>query len=102
MMIDDDAVRARATLRPELDRWLKLRRYPELARHLPDGSPSDDWLVEMAIAGGPSDAADAVIRFSDAGADSVVLRPPVDSGIEQVRRFGAEVLPVLADRGTEL
>jgi alkanesulfonate monooxygenase SsuD/methylene tetrahydromethanopterin reductase-like flavin-dependent oxidoreductase (luciferase family) len=95
VMIDDDAARARLTLRPELDRWLAIRRYPELARHLPDGSPSDDWLAEMAIAGGPPDAAAAVVRLTDAGAESVVLRPPIDSGMKHVRRFGEEVVPLL-------
>jgi alkanesulfonate monooxygenase SsuD/methylene tetrahydromethanopterin reductase-like flavin-dependent oxidoreductase (luciferase family) len=96
VMIDDDAARARAALRPELDRWLATERYPEMARHLPEGPPSDDWLAEMAIAGRPSDAAAAVARWAATGAESVVLRPPIDAGMDHVRRFAREVLPLLA------
>ncbi len=102
LMVDDDLARARAALRPELDRWLAIKRYPELARHVPAGPPSDDWLAEMAVAGPPLQAADAVRGLARAGAGSVVLRPPVDSGMEQVRSFARDVLPLLADRDARL
>jgi len=95
VMIDDDGRRARASLRPELDRWLTVERYPELARRVPAGLPSDDWLKYMAIAGTPVECAAAVMRWADAGADSVVLRPPVEDGMDQVRRFAGEVMPLL-------
>jgi alkanesulfonate monooxygenase SsuD/methylene tetrahydromethanopterin reductase-like flavin-dependent oxidoreductase (luciferase family) len=99
VMIDDDPGQARAALRPELDRWLAIRRYPELARHVPHGAPSDDWLTEMAIAGAPVDAVATVDRLARAGADAVVLRPPVYAGMEQVRRFAGEVLPLVPRNG---
>lgn len=102
--IDDDPAVARAALRPELVRWRANARYPELARRAPEtigettaqgDEDLDAALEEMALVGDPADCAAAVHRLADAGANSVVLRPSVAQGLAHVRRFAADVLPLL-------
>jgi 5,10-methylenetetrahydromethanopterin reductase len=60
-----------------------------------EGMP-DAWLDDMAITGRPEDGAAAIARLADAGADAVVLVPPVeiepDAWLDTV---GETLLPLL-------
>jgi 5,10-methylenetetrahydromethanopterin reductase len=65
------------------------------AEALYNGMP-DAWLDDLAITGRPEDGAAAVARLADAGADAVILVPPVEvdprSWLETV---GTELLSLL-------
>jgi alkanesulfonate monooxygenase SsuD/methylene tetrahydromethanopterin reductase-like flavin-dependent oxidoreductase (luciferase family) len=108
LSMDDDITNARAALIPEVERWRDIERYPELARRLPhaiagplspEQSTLGQTLDEMAIVGDPPSCASAVRRFAQAGADSVVLRPPVVGAWAQIERFAAQVFQRLGSVG---
>ena len=52
----------------------------------------DEWIDELCIAGTPEECAAAVRRLVDAGADSVVLVPLPDKGVDELEKL-AGVLP---------
>jgi alkanesulfonate monooxygenase SsuD/methylene tetrahydromethanopterin reductase-like flavin-dependent oxidoreductase (luciferase family) len=104
LSMGDDAARTSARLRPELERWHMIARYPELFRHapLPGGDARalpenafDEAVEAMAITGDAVACHDAVRRWGDAGADSVVVRPLLEDGMRDLERFAEEVLPML-------
>ena len=62
---------------------------------LRDGMP-DAWLDDLAITGTPGNAAASVRRLADAGADSVVVVPPMDQDPDAwLETVGTELLPRL-------
>jgi alkanesulfonate monooxygenase SsuD/methylene tetrahydromethanopterin reductase-like flavin-dependent oxidoreductase (luciferase family) len=95
LAIDDDATRARASLRPGIAAWRDsgLYAHPQRAAGVgPGDAVNDDVVDRLTIAGdGPACNA-AVQRFGDAGADSVIVTPPGDDWREQIERFAHAVL----------
>jgi alkanesulfonate monooxygenase SsuD/methylene tetrahydromethanopterin reductase-like flavin-dependent oxidoreductase (luciferase family) len=56
----------------------------------------EEWLDDLAIAGTPENAAAAIQRLADAGADSIVLVPPVDLDPDAwLESAGAELLSII-------
>jgi alkanesulfonate monooxygenase SsuD/methylene tetrahydromethanopterin reductase-like flavin-dependent oxidoreductase (luciferase family) len=108
--IDDDRELAERRLAPDLRQWHHKARYPELidrspirstGEAIPDESVSD-VLSQMALVGDAQSCAAGVARFAQAGTDSVILRPLLAGGLEEIVRFGTEVIPVLARSVTHL
>lgn len=59
-----------------------------------------DPTADVGVAGTAEDVAAGLTRWIDAGADTVVLQPPVDVDIEGFVRFvGTEVRPLLRGPG---
>jgi alkanesulfonate monooxygenase SsuD/methylene tetrahydromethanopterin reductase-like flavin-dependent oxidoreductase (luciferase family) len=93
LSVSEDGDAARAALRPMVTEWLgrhlgshavKAARFAaELDGFDARGVP-DAWLDELAIAGTPADCRAAIERLGAAGADSVVLIPPLDEPLEQL------------------
>jgi 5,10-methylenetetrahydromethanopterin reductase len=99
LRVADDAQAAVSALRPAVAAWAASGSYPrltELAGLERDGAVDDAFVRSVAVAGDPPQCARAVQALWDAGADSVVLVPPLDDGAEQVARFAADVRPLLA------
>jgi 5,10-methylenetetrahydromethanopterin reductase len=99
LRVADDAQAAVSALRPAVAAWAASGNYPRLAElaGLPaDGTVDDAFVRSIAVAGDPPQCARAVEALWDAGADTVVLVPPLDDGAEQVARFAAAVRPLLA------
>lgn len=97
--VADDAQAAVSALRPAVARWAASGNYPRLTEvaGLGEGAAVDDAFVRsVAVVGDPPQCARAVEALWDAGADSVVLVPPLDGGAEHVARFAADVRPLLA------
>lgn len=56
----------------------------------------ESWLDDLAVTGTPENGASAIQRLADAGADSVVLVPPVDVDPDAwLESVGAELLPLV-------
>ena len=56
----------------------------------------DDWLDDLAITGTPANGVSAIRRLADAGADAVVLVPPMDMDPDAwLESVGTELLPRL-------
>jgi alkanesulfonate monooxygenase SsuD/methylene tetrahydromethanopterin reductase-like flavin-dependent oxidoreductase (luciferase family) len=97
LSIAGDEATALAALRPDVEAWAASGHYPRLAElaGIEPGAPvGDDAIRAMAVAGDPAGCAAAVAAFRDAGADSLVLLPPLDEHAQQLRRFAAEVMPI--------
>jgi alkanesulfonate monooxygenase SsuD/methylene tetrahydromethanopterin reductase-like flavin-dependent oxidoreductase (luciferase family) len=63
----------------------------------------DRWLDELTVAGTPSECAEKILAFRDAGADAVMLCfPPGPLTGEMIDRAGREVLPTVRDGAHEL
>jgi 5,10-methylenetetrahydromethanopterin reductase len=103
LRVDDDDQCARLALHEAVAGWLGSGLYPGPMQAagvdgLPDSGPvTRDLASELAIAGTPSDCAEAVVRFGEAGADSLVLAAIGSNFDEQYETFAAEVLPLLSD-----
>lgn len=74
----------------------------DLARLLGEGRDvlsvglQDAWLDELAVTGTPEDGAAAIRRLAGAGADAIVLVPPVDVEKDAwLDTVGSELLPLL-------
>lgn len=110
--VDADSQVARARLRPVLADFLAptanhvqfkpLGILPELgdllARVGKQGLAAalpDAWVDQLSVSGTPEECRVALRRLAAAGADSVVLVPPVTGQAEQIAAFAAEVLPGL-------
>jgi 5,10-methylenetetrahydromethanopterin reductase len=88
LRIDDDAERARRTVRPAVEHWLASGHYPEPVR-LAGADPSP---ASLGVVGDAAACAEAIQRLADAGAHSVVLAP-VGGGLDdQVERLAGDVL----------
>jgi 5,10-methylenetetrahydromethanopterin reductase len=99
LRVADDAQAAVSALRPAVAAWAASGNYPrlaELAGLAADGTVDDALVRSIAVTGDPAQCARAVEALWDAGADTVVLVPPLDDGAEQVARFAAAVRPLLA------
>jgi 5,10-methylenetetrahydromethanopterin reductase len=99
LRVADDAETALSALRPRVAAWAASGNYPRLTElaGLGDGGEVDDAFVRsVAVAGDPPQCARAVEALWEAGADSVVLVPPLDDGVGQLARFAADVRPLLA------
>jgi 5,10-methylenetetrahydromethanopterin reductase len=99
LSLADDGPTAVAKLRPDVERWAASGGYPRLAELAgigEDGAVDDATLRSLAVAGDPADCARAVEALWDAGADSIVLVPPLPDHVEQTARFAADVRPRLA------
>jgi alkanesulfonate monooxygenase SsuD/methylene tetrahydromethanopterin reductase-like flavin-dependent oxidoreductase (luciferase family) len=59
--------------------------------HLENTMP-DDWIDQLAIAGTPEDWALAIDRLLEAGANTVVLLPLPDKGLEELDMFARHFL----------
>jgi len=98
LRVADDAQAAVSALRPSVAAWAASGNYPrltELAGLREGGAVDDAFVRSVAVAGDPPQCARAVEALWDAGADSVVLVPPLDDGAQQVARFAADVRPLL-------
>jgi 5,10-methylenetetrahydromethanopterin reductase len=99
---DADGARARDALRPAIARWLADNRgrpqfaAASFAASVPDPvTPADvenAWIDELAVAGTPDDCRAAVERLGGAGADAVVLVPPLDDAERQLALVPPELL----------
>jgi 5,10-methylenetetrahydromethanopterin reductase len=101
LRIEDDPARTQSVLRSAIEGWLSIGLFPEAYRQagvdpaLRAPPPVDQLVQRLAVAGDPQECADALGRFANAGADSVIL-VPVGAGIEQqMDRLTREVLPAL-------
>jgi 5,10-methylenetetrahydromethanopterin reductase len=98
LSLADDSQAALTAIRPAVARWAASGNYPrltELAGLGEDGAVDDAFVRSVAVAGDPPQCARAIEALWDAGADSVVLVPPIDDGAEQLVRFAADVRPLL-------
>ena len=97
LAFDEDAERARATLRPAVDHWLASGLYPDASRmagitgELPPGAVSAALAGELAVAGDGDACRTAVQAFAAAGADSLVMAAVVPEFEEQYLRFAHEM-----------
>lgn len=56
----------------------------------------DEWLDDLAITGSPENGAASVARLAEAGADAVILVPPVGTDYDAwLETVGTELLPLL-------
>jgi 5,10-methylenetetrahydromethanopterin reductase len=96
MRIEDSAAPALEVLTPQLARWEQDGSYPRLVE-LARGEVGDAGsLAPVVTLAGPAAAcADGVRRLVAAGADAVAVSPVGDDPLGQLRRFGAEALPLL-------
>lgn len=100
LSIDDDRGAALTAVRPEVERWALSGVFPRLAElaGIPRGATGpldDETLRSIAAIGDPHDCAAALRGWAEAGAATVVLLPRAPDGEQQVRRFAADVLPLL-------
>jgi 5,10-methylenetetrahydromethanopterin reductase len=94
LRVDEDPARARAALKPDIAAWLNRRRgRPQFAAmsfaaDVPEDVAADQvddaWVAEITVSGTPDDCRAAIDRLGDAGADTVVLVPPLDDTEEQL------------------
>jgi 5,10-methylenetetrahydromethanopterin reductase len=99
---DADGARAHDALRPAIARWLADNRgrpqfaAASFAASVPDpvtpADVEDAWIDELAVAGTPDDCRAAVERLGAAGADVVVLVPPLDDAQRQLALVPPELL----------
>jgi 5,10-methylenetetrahydromethanopterin reductase len=101
LRVDDDADRARDTLRPLVRTWRDGGMYPNLVRlgGVPAEGDVDDAAIDrVAIAGATEQCAAAIARLAAAGASTVVMVPVGEGAPEQLERLSADVAPLL-ERG---
>jgi 5,10-methylenetetrahydromethanopterin reductase len=99
LRVADDARAAESALQPAVAAWAASGNYPrltELAGLEAGGDVDGAFVRSVAVAGDPPQCARAVQALWEAGADSVVLVPPLEDGVEQIARFAAEIRPLLA------
>lgn len=93
LSVSADGAAARDALRPAVSDWLGRHRGSHAAKAasfaaeldaLGDGGLPDAWLDELAVAGTPQDCRAAIERLGAAGADCVVLIPPLAEPLAQL------------------
>lgn len=67
---------------PQVKAWLAEGGTDRLATALPDS-----WMDQIAVVGTPEECAAAIRRLADAGADSIVLVPVADLGVQELGRI---------------
>jgi 5,10-methylenetetrahydromethanopterin reductase len=96
LRIDEDGERARAALRPIVQKWVDWGMYAVQMEHagLAKGQEvSGEDVARVAVAGDAEECAAAVSALAAAGASTVVLMPTERDSREQLERFAAAVLP---------
>lgn len=63
-------------------------------RQLEEEMP-DEWIEQLSISGTPDECVKAIGRLVGAGADTVVLIPLPDKGLDELERFASQLLPSL-------
>jgi alkanesulfonate monooxygenase SsuD/methylene tetrahydromethanopterin reductase-like flavin-dependent oxidoreductase (luciferase family) len=108
--LDSDPAAARQALRPLAARAMASGRIdaqlaplgivPEVHGLLANGGPArleadmpDEWIHQLAIVGTPQDCDGAIRRLVEAGADTVVLVPLPDKGVDELDVFARYLLP---------
>ncbi len=76
---------------PDIQRLLATTDPDDLAGHIPD-----EWLKEMGLIGNPQDCLDAVIRYVQAGADSLILFPLPGQDRRFLEQVTRDLLPYLS------
>jgi alkanesulfonate monooxygenase SsuD/methylene tetrahydromethanopterin reductase-like flavin-dependent oxidoreductase (luciferase family) len=90
LSVGDDGGAARDALRPAVTDFIARHhrghavRAASFADELPAGVVPDAWIDELAVAGTPAECQAAIERLGEAGADSVVLIPPLEGAAEQL------------------
>ena len=69
--------------------FVKTRGVEDLALHMPD-----EWLNEFAAVGTPEEAAGAIHRLADAGADTIILQP-LNGDPNGLDEYVAHLMPLL-------
>jgi 5,10-methylenetetrahydromethanopterin reductase len=101
LRMDDDEARARRLLAGVVSEWAGSGLYPApVAAAGVDASPDEQSISreladELGVVGSPADCADAVARFSRAGAARVILAAIGPDYEAQYERFASTVLPTL-------
>jgi 5,10-methylenetetrahydromethanopterin reductase len=99
LSLADTRSQALDALAPAIERWRSMGLYgtlAELGRSDPGGG---EPVPGLELAGPPGACAEGIETLARAGADAVVLVPAGDDRDAQLRRFAAEVLPLLGDAG---
>jgi alkanesulfonate monooxygenase SsuD/methylene tetrahydromethanopterin reductase-like flavin-dependent oxidoreductase (luciferase family) len=108
--LDSDPAAARQALRPLAARAMASGRIdaqlaplgivPEVHQLLDNGGPDrlevampDAWMDQLAIVGTPQDCDAAIRQLVEAGADTVVLVPLPDQGVDELDVFARSLLP---------
>ena len=60
-----------------------------------------EWVDQLSVTGTPADCARSIDRLALAGADRIVLVPPLDRIDEQATILGEEVLPLLSSADSQ-
>lgn len=98
--VDDDPSVAHDLVRPSVDEFAPRGVDERLAKLGTEVVVPDDERIERyAVAGTPADCARTIGALVDAGATSIVIVPRVDdpdAQDEQIRRFAAEVVPLVS------
>jgi alkanesulfonate monooxygenase SsuD/methylene tetrahydromethanopterin reductase-like flavin-dependent oxidoreductase (luciferase family) len=90
LSVGDDGIAARDALRPAVADFIMRHhrghavRAASFADELPAGAVPDAWIDELTVAGTPEECHAAIERLGAAGADSVVLIPPLEGAAEQL------------------
>jgi 5,10-methylenetetrahydromethanopterin reductase len=94
--IEDSVADAMRTVTPWVQRWERVGRYPRLLELARGEAGYDGELAPVVALAGPApECAAGVRRLAEAGADAVIISPVGDDPLAQLRRFGAEALPLL-------
>ena len=75
---------------PAVEELLENGGRPHLEQEMPD-----EWIDQLTVAGPPEVCAAAIGRLVEAGADSVVLIPLPDKGLDELDLFAGRLLPLL-------
>jgi 5,10-methylenetetrahydromethanopterin reductase len=54
-----------------------------------------EWIEQLSISGTPDECVKAIGRLANAGADTVVLIPLPDKGLDELDRFASQLMPFL-------
>jgi alkanesulfonate monooxygenase SsuD/methylene tetrahydromethanopterin reductase-like flavin-dependent oxidoreductase (luciferase family) len=101
LRVDDDDDQARMALRPTVQSWLEWGLFPDpiaasgAGSKLPSGPVPASLAAELAIAGDPATCARAALRFTTAGAGSLILSPVGPDPDGQLARFAQDVMPIV-------
>jgi alkanesulfonate monooxygenase SsuD/methylene tetrahydromethanopterin reductase-like flavin-dependent oxidoreductase (luciferase family) len=90
LSVAEDGGRARDALRPAVADFIARQhrghalRAASFADELPARAVPDAWIDELAVSGTPAECHAAIERLGAAGADTVVLIPPLEEAAEQL------------------
>ncbi|MEV6773064.1 LLM class flavin-dependent oxidoreductase [Nocardia sp. NPDC051030] len=97
-LIDEGRAKAGRTDDHRVIVYVRTATGPDAAARLELAQDREGTEVGAGVAGGPETVADAVRRYAEAGADTVVLEPIADhpDPVEFIRFVGEQVRPLLA------